>query len=114
MKGKKVYIAGPITGISEEEYKKNFAERKTLLERMGYEALNPCEIGDELRRLTLEAERREPTHEEYMNACLPALLQCDKISLLDGWRRSSGARIERDVARATGKAFIYVRRCGCQ
>lgn len=110
----RVYIAGPITGIPEEEYRRRFAERKVLLEQMGYAALNPCDIGAELRRAKLTAENREPTHEEYMNACLPELLRCDGISLLDGWEQSSGARTERDVAAATGKTFVEVRRCRWQ
>lgn len=107
----RVYIAGPITGLPEAEYRRRFAERKVILEQMGYAAFNPCDISDTVRRDTLTAENREPTHEEYMSACLPELLKCDGISLLDGWEQSSGARTERDVAAATGKTFVEVRRC---
>lgn len=106
-----VYISGAITGVDEHVYRQNFSRRKKILKDMGHVPVDPCGIGDRLRREMLLEEGREPTHEEYMNACLPHLLKCDGISMLGDWEQSRGARVERDVAIATGKIFVEVRRC---
>lgn len=99
----KVYIAGPITNC--EDYYEIFSQREKELVYMGYKVVNPAERGEVLKKQL----GREPSHKEYMNYLLPMLLNCDHISLLPGWEKSKGAKIEYDVALATGKTIIDVK-----
>ena len=71
----------------------------------GYKVVNPAERGEILKKQL----GREPSHKEYMNYLLPMLLNCDHISLLPGWDKSKGAKVEYDVALATGKTIIDVK-----
>lgn len=100
---KTVYIAGPITGI--ENYEENFKKRENDLLKMGFNVINPVEKG----RILEKSLGRQPKHEEYMQFLLPYVLNADSISLLKDWKLSKGARIEHDVAMATGKTIIDVK-----
>lgn len=99
-----VYISGPITG--DENYKAAFSARAASLRAMGYQVENPVLIGENLQRMFPD---KEITHAEYLTHDIAALLNCDGISMLDGWEESAGARIEHDVARATDKTFVNVK-----
>lgn len=98
-----VYIAGPITGI--ENYEENFKKRENELLRMGFKVINPVEKG----RILEKSLGRQPKHEEYMQFLIPYVLNANSISLLNGWQQSKGAKIEYDVAMATGKTIIDVK-----
>ena len=102
----RVYISGPITGYSDYEIK--FEARSKQLIKMGYTVCNPAELGKSLRKEAESLNKPEPVYEEYMQKCLEKLLDCDGISMLDGWENSHGARVEHDVAVVTGKTFVEV------
>lgn len=88
VKGKKVYLSGPITGIKNYKGLFLFAEK---LARMCDAAriFNPAlQIPDSL------------DYEQAMKRCVTALAQYDTVMLLTGWNTSRGTRIERKVALA--------------
>ena len=84
----KVYISGPISGI---DFGNRFAfsSARNALELCGYEVVDPSEV-----QLDDEA-----TWTDYMRADLKLLLDCDFIYMLEGWEKSRGARIERELAK---------------
>jgi len=88
----RVYISGPITGVP--DYNENFIQAERKLLAAGHDPVIPVTIGAALSaRLG-----REPTWREYMREDIKALCDCDAIIMLDGWEKSSGARLEEHIA----------------
>lgn len=88
---KRIYIAGPMTGLPEFNYPafKAAAER---LRALGYDVENP-------------AENPEPhcgSWLGYMRMAIRQLSQCDGVAMLPGWETSRGARIEHQLAKQLG------------
>ena len=102
MKGTKVYICGPITGV--KNHLVIFDKAYNELKALGYEPVNPCIIGEELA----DKLGREPTYDEFMAADLEELAKCNHIYLLPGWENSKGARIEWAKARKLAVEPIYL------
>ena len=84
---KKIYIAGPISGMEEKAAEK-FAEAEIFLKAKGYEVINPMKL----------AHDHDKTWKAYMLECLHILLQCDEVYMLNGWRKSKGAKLEHRIA----------------
>lgn len=93
----RVYLSGPITGLSEEEYTRRFATAERHYEAAGYEIVNPVTIGQELRR-----GNPEVTYEDFMKHDLEAMRDCTHIALLEGWEDSPGAQREKAEAERLG------------
>lgn len=87
---KRVYISGPITGI--ENYKELFGNAENKIKYMGYEVINPARI--EFDCLSWD---------EYMKVDLELLEMCDAVVMLEGWKNSPGACVERGYALGTDK-----------
>lgn len=96
MKQKKVYISGPITGVSDA--RELFEKAAYKLKWRGYDVVNPYDNG-----LT-----EEDTWEAHMRADLRMMLDCDAIALLPGWRDSRGACLEKRVAKELGMSIMYL------
>jgi hypothetical protein len=95
---KRIYIAGPMTGLPEFNYPAFNAEAQRL-RRLGYEVANP-------------AENPVPPCKSwlgYMRMALPQLVSCDIVALLPGWQDSRGARIERSLAVDLSLKVLYAR-----
>lgn len=94
VKGKKVYLSGPITGI--KNYKGLFLFTSKFVKMCdASQVFNPAsQITDSLG------------YEDAMKRCVAALAEYDTIMLLPGWHTSKGARLERDVALACGMNII--------
>ena len=82
----KIYISGPITGKPDKnEHAFRYAERH--LQFLKYDALVPLDIPS-----------KEDTWLSYMKSDIKAMMDCDGVYMLRGWRRSRGARIELLIA----------------
>jgi hypothetical protein len=71
-----------------------FAAAFVALSRAGHNPMSPMDIGRALKYRM----GREPTWQEYMREDIKALMDCDGIFMLDGWNRSKGARVEKELA----------------
>lgn len=91
-----VYLSGKITGKS--NYREVFGRAQKVLKAKGYTVLNPAILPEGL------------TSEKYMPICLAMIEACDAVVLIDDWRKSRGAVLERDYARYQGKKIIYFER----
>lgn len=96
-KRKRVYISGPMTGLTRREYMRRFAVAEVTLARLGYEPVNPARftvctpwlfrlIG---YRLTLIYD-------------LWQLSRCDAIAYQPNWSASPGANVEHRYAMSVG------------
>ena len=88
----RVYISGPITG--NDNYEDDFADAYIRLHNLGHNPVSPVDIGRALKYKM----GRDPTWAEYMREDIKALMDCDGIYMLDGWEKSSGARLEEHIA----------------
>ena len=89
----KVYISGPITGITNGN-RAAFRKAQAHLVRTGNEVVNPHELDD---------PGAEPmSWSDCMRRDLAALVTCDAILMLPGWPNSRGANLEHHVARELG------------
>jgi hypothetical protein len=90
---KKIYIGGKITGLTPEQYCKNFRDAKEIV--CSYypyaEIIAPTELCDD-----------NWSWEYSMEICIDALWNCDAIVLLENWHDSRGAIIERKLAQKLG------------
>lgn len=94
VKGKKVYLSGPITG------KKNYKGLFLFAEELA----KMCDVS----RIFNPASDipNSFSYEEAMKRCVAALAEYDTIMLLPGWRSSKGAKIEYDIACACGMNIV--------
>lgn len=98
----KLYLAGPMTGI-EQENRPLFNRAAAGLREAGYEVLNPADLdnlGDNL------------PWEQCLRRDIPHLLSCDAVALLPGWQMSRGAKLEVLIASRLGME-IYVAEYRC-
>jgi len=93
-----VYISGPMTGV-EDGNKAAFLKAWKKIHDKGDIPISPVDIG---RRLESTITSRNPEWEEYMRADIKALMGCDAIMMLEGWRGSKGATIEKELADKLG------------
>ena len=104
IKGKRIYLSGPMTGIEDYNRAAFDATEVALLGAGADEVYDPAEHIDEYASLS---------HERCMARSLRELLAerawvveiepyYDMLVSLPGWRFSAGARVEREVATAIG------------
>lgn len=112
----KLYIAGPMTGIPEQNFPA-FHARAAQLRAEGHEVINPAEINGGEEENDLVARMTVAELAEHWRKCMrkdiTELVTCDGIAMLDGWTRSKGATLEHHIARALGlTVFEAGARCG--
>lgn len=95
----RVYLAGPMTRYADSGYNyAAFNAAAAKLRMLGYEVENPAETNG-----------GDPQHPEgrpyYLRHGIRRLLTCDAIVVLPGWQRSSGARLEVEIADELGMEF---------
>lgn len=86
------FISGPYTG-HEDTAKERFAAAARALARAGHNPLNPIELCAPMATEDWSACMRETVR---------AMLVCERVALLEGWRKSRGCRIEALLARRLG------------
>lgn len=94
IKGKRVYLSGPITNTKNYKGLFMFAE-----ELVSY---------DEAEQIYNPAAQipANSSWEQAMHRCLSEITNYDTVVMLPGWNVSRGARLERDVALACGMRVI--------
>ncbi len=92
---KRIYIAGPMTGLPELNFPAFHAETAKLRAR-GFDVINPAEINPDHTMSWHDCMRRD----------IAELVKCDAIRLLPGWEKSSGARLEEHIAMQLGMKII--------
>lgn len=83
----KLYISGPMSNYPEHNYPAFFEAAETL-RNLGYDVVNPAELG------VVDGWKWA----DYLRRDLRVMLDCDGVATLDGWTKSKGARLEVDVA----------------
>lgn len=91
----RIYLAGPITGYDLWERKEYFAAKTEELEDKGYEVVNP-----------FDCHPLGVPWEEAMRADIRELATCEGIYLTPGWEKSSGVRLELNIAMTLGMEVI--------
>lgn len=84
----RVYIAGPMTDMPGLNHAAFAAAYVALLEA-GLKPFSPS---------YLPPPCVKPTWEDWMKAAIPLMLTCDAVALLPGWQKSTGAKIENELA----------------
>ncbi|WP_407059246.1 DUF4406 domain-containing protein (plasmid) [Ralstonia syzygii subsp. celebesensis] len=93
---KKIYIAGPMTGLPDLNFPA-FHEAASALRAAGHDVVNPAEINPDPNAGWLAC----------MRADIRELVTCDAIYLLPGWENSRGARLEARIAEGLGFQMIF-------
>lgn len=88
---KKTYIAGPVSGVDAEEARMRFMAAELRLEGDGFDVVNPVRL----------CSSSWPWA-RCMRVCISAMMECDAIYMLKGWKRSRGARLEHFIALKLG------------
>ncbi len=99
MKQTKIYISGQVSGLTPEEYAPLFYAAATRLRAQGYTVINPLDNG---------VDPSAPWKEQ-MKADIRLLLDCDAIFMLSNWELSTGATLEREIAKGLGLTVEYER-----
>ena len=81
---KRLYLAGPMSGVPGHNFPL-FHRVAGVLRARGFEVFNPAENKD---------GGVPQTRAYYMRLDIPALLECEGVVLLPGWRQSRGASLE--------------------
>lgn len=103
MTSRKIYIAGPMRGLPDDNREAFFAVAKflkTLWHDMNLLIVNPAET-DVLENVQ-PGTCTDKEFQGYLRADITSLMTCDEIVLLPGWEKSEGASCEAVVARALG------------
>lgn len=93
----RVYISGPITGVS--DYMEKFEAAEKELKEKGYTVVNPAKINYGMPE--------DVTYEEYMEIDIRLIDLCDAIYMIRGWEMSRGANREYGYALGKGKTITY-------
>ena len=83
----RIYISGPITGVSVEDAVMAFANTESQLVYLGHKVYNPLTIAGFLPD--------NFAHKDYMDVDLLVLAKCDAADFMPGWSHSEGCKIER-------------------
>ena len=99
---KKVYISGRISGLPREQYMRLFCIAASMLNKKGYETVNPTNVWvcrwPWLYRMMERVLGCDKSYYSTLLYDLWLLRRCDHIYKLPGWQQSRGANIESCVA----------------
>lgn len=92
---KRLYIAGAMTGHPDLNFPAFHAEAKKWRD-LGHEVINPAELCPDPAMSWHDCMRKD----------IAALVSCDGIVLLPGWRNSKGATLEHHIADRLGMDVV--------
>ena len=99
---KRIYVAGPMTGLPEFNFPAFHAAAARLREAGWESVVNPAgNFGG----------RTDMPRASYLRADVALLVTCDAIALLPGWEESPGATLEVIIAAELGLRFLDARSC---
>lgn len=93
----KIYISIPITGHDIEEVEASCIYASGVIQAKGHTPVSPLDVSPD----------PDATYAEHMGNDIEALLCCDAVLFLDGWRTSKGCRLEHEAAIIYGKVAFY-------
>lgn len=114
---KRIYVAGPMTGIPHFNFPA-FDAATERLRAQGWRVVNPAGIdramGFDPLALPADTDWNNPAalglyQRDIVRRCCAALIECDAIYMLEGWIKSEGASAELKLARWAGLDEIYQR-----
>lgn len=111
MANKKIYIAGPMTGIREFNFPAFFAAEKDLYAD-GWVVFNPAR-NDQENGIDVSGTTGRPEEipafslRKALAWDMQKICEADAIFMLRGWEHSSGARAEHSLASALKLHVIY-------
>ncbi len=85
-----LYVSGPMSNMPALNFPA-FHEAAAALRAAGYTVTNPAEMDEQDAGKTM-------TWEQYMRRDIVALMACDGVAHLPGWRNSRGAILETTIA----------------
>jgi hypothetical protein len=102
MPGKKIYVAGPMTGIPGYNFD-SFDRNAQFLADGGWDPISPADLDRQAGHNPNDPEwfERLFTAEDYHAAMVRdyrALTECSAIAFIPGWEKSKGAALERAFA----------------
>lgn len=92
---RRVYIAGPMTGLPELNFPAFHAEAARL-RAMGYDVVNPAELNTD----------PAAAWSDCMRVDIAQLVTCQMIAMLPGWQGSRGATLEHHIAVTLGMPAV--------
>lgn len=96
MNKKTFYLSGRITGI-EAEAAMLFEAVEQRMIAAGHQVVNPMKL----------PHNHDKSYNSYMKECIRAMMECDCLLMLTGWKDSNGANIEHDIARTFEIPITY-------
>lgn len=92
----KIYISGKISGLHPRVYRGKFKAAVNRLREQGHTVVDPSRM-----------DVYELTYAQYMAIDTTLLSFCDAIYMLDNWKDSNGARLEKEYAESLGLKIMY-------
>lgn len=107
---KTIYLSGKISGMTREDYVKEFqiARQLVITKHNPCIIISPIELGDLLEQKHLKEKLEHPKWYDYMRICIGELTHCSHIVMLSNWKKSRGARIEHYLAKILKLEIIYL------
>lgn len=110
----KVYLSGPISGLTKEEYTELFRRARQVATELGHEVVNPLEVNACADMSCVDLD--DPPEGQglhswqcYLRYDLKEMLDCQAIAMLPGFEESRGANLELYVAEAVGMVIFTFR-----
>ena len=100
----RIYLSGKITGLTKEEYTRNFDRAEQFYKAAGFEVVNPVTIGEKLLETNPDS-----SYEDFMKVDLEALRTCTHIAMITGWETSPEARRELKEAERLGLEVMQLK-----
>jgi hypothetical protein len=102
----KVYIAGPMRGIEDQNKKAFFDAESYLVDQKIWDIFNPSRIDND-ERWNIDWLCSPEGLKVVMARDLEAVCQSEVVYMLTGWEKSEGARIEHSLATMLGLCILY-------